>query len=938
MRTLARTVEATARVSAPVVPEPNLKLARVFLRMLDASREHWDFRTFDDDKERKDEKLARKLRGTLDEHAAALQYLNQLGTGVFVTVNRTDGKGICKKNVTEIVAVWADTDGALLEPLLALKPHIVIESSPGKWHVYWRVHGCPLDQFESIQMAIAKKFGTDPAVKDAGRVMRLPGFYHNKGEPFLVMFVPKHMDPSRELYTVAEVVEGLGLTLEARTARPGDSPGGLRGAPGTVMGVALDPALRDAAAALGDNTSRPPPPETLEEIDKVKSLLAAIPADTEYPEWRDVVWAVLATGWDCAVDLARDWSKRGDKWSEEGFVVVVRDFKPDGGIGFGTLVHIAKEHGYAPATGSDLASTKTTGTPGGFVSFGPFTMDAADGLTKEVKSGRSQNATVEAVWVSAPIEVLGKSRAPGGKAWGKQLRFEDGDGRPHLMQILDAELHGEPSALCAKLADNGLTINRERQRDLAQYLSAVNVNARVTVVSSTGWHEIGGRMAFVLPSETIGAHDVGAVVLDTGATSGAYESSGEIADWRSGVARLSAGQPAVVLAISMALMGPLARLVGGEPGGIHFVGQSSIGKTSLLASGASVWGRGEVRNGGFIRSWRATDNGLEGVAASASDTCLLLDEIGQGAAQAVAQSIYSLSNGVGKVRAERSGAAREPKSWRVAIISSGEVGIAAKIGEDRGKAVKAGQTVRMVDIQADQGLGFGVFDNAGSFDHAGELADAIKAEACRSYGTAGPEFVRRIIAGDADRVAEQAKMAMTEFVAEFTAKDTGEQVVRVAKVFALIAVAGELATTFKITPWERGEARAAAARAFGRWLEKRGGGGSHEGRQAVEKVRLMIEQHGESRFEDSVGELHRVRDRLGWRNGDGATREWWVPVETWKSEICAGLDPTFVARTLAAQGMLRRQDTKNLTCVVKAGGQSIRAYVLTAKILDGGEA
>ena len=52
----------------------------------------------------------------------------------------------------------------------------------------------------------------------------------------------------------------------------------------------------------------------------------------------------------------------------------------------------------------------------------------------------------------------------------------------------------------------------------------------------------------------------------------------------------------------------------------------------------------------------------------------------------------------------------------------------------------------MLDIPADRGLGFGVFDNGGSEGDAGALARAIKSAASEAYGAAGPEFVRRIIA------------------------------------------------------------------------------------------------------------------------------------------------------------------------------------------------
>ena len=96
---------------------------------------------------------------------------------------------------------------------------------------------------------------------------------------------------------------------------------------------------------------------------------------------------------------------------------------------------------------------------------------------------------------------------------------------------------------------------------------------------------------------------------------------------------------------------------------------------------------------------------------------------------------------------------------------------------------------------------------------------------------------------------------------------------------------------------------------------------------------------GRPRFQRVDSFTCEVRDRLGWRKGEKADREWYVPPEIWKAEICNGLDPTFVARTLAARGMLRRQDEKHIQCVVALGDkQRIRAYVLTASILDCGDA
>jgi hypothetical protein len=77
-----------------------------------------------------------------------------------------------------------------LEPVLeALEPDIVVESSPDRWHSYWLVDGLPLKDFCRHQKQVAAKFNGDPSVHDLPRVMRVPGFFHHKGEPFMSRLV-----------------------------------------------------------------------------------------------------------------------------------------------------------------------------------------------------------------------------------------------------------------------------------------------------------------------------------------------------------------------------------------------------------------------------------------------------------------------------------------------------------------------------------------------------------------------------------------------------------------------------------------------------------------------------------------------------------------------------------------------------------------------------
>jgi RepB DNA-primase from phage plasmid/Primase C terminal 2 (PriCT-2) len=156
--------------------------AACFLERLDPGARYFTFQVFDDDADRKDERLAKVLTGTLAQHADALIRFNKAGAGIFVTVNETDGRGRKIENIERVRAVFVDLDGAPLTPIMQdrLPPHIIVESSRGRWHVFWLVHGVPREDFAAVQIALIERFNSDPKIHDLPRVMRLPGFFHHK--------------------------------------------------------------------------------------------------------------------------------------------------------------------------------------------------------------------------------------------------------------------------------------------------------------------------------------------------------------------------------------------------------------------------------------------------------------------------------------------------------------------------------------------------------------------------------------------------------------------------------------------------------------------------------------------------------------------------------------------------------------------------------------
>jgi len=177
-----------------------------------------------------------------------------------------------------------------------------------------------------------------------------------------------------------------------------------------------------------------------------------------------------------------------------------------------------------------------------------------------------------------------------------------------------------------------------------------------------------------------------------------------------------------------------------------------------------------------------------------------------------------------------------------------------------GRAAKAGQAVRLLDVPAARR--YGAWDTLHGFADGPALSDAIKRAAATHYGHAGRAFLHRLT-HDPRNLAELLERikALPDFVA-----DGGEgQDKRAAARFALVALAGELATDYGLTGWPEGEAVKAAAEAFRAWRAMRGRG-NDERRQIPERVAEFIERHGDSRFSDAdaSGDDDMRINRAGW--------------------------------------------------------------------------
>ena len=527
-------------------------------------------------------------------------------------------------------------------------------------------------------------------------------------------------------------------------------------------------------------------------------------------------------------------------------------------------------------------------------------------------------------WICSQISVTAKTRNAESSEWGYLLDWKDGDGIKHAWAMPASMLQGEGSEVRRILAGMGVSISPKKMcRDLmTSFFQDFPVERRARSVDQLGWL---GNL-YVSQNETIGDSQEVVVFQNEHAIHPAVSSKGLVSDWRDSIAKLSQGNSRLVFSISVSLAGPLLDLIGADSGGFHIRGASSTGKSSALAVAASVWGQPNK----YLRLWRATANGLESLASLHNDCTLILDELSQMVPNEAGEAAYLLANGRGKARAQQNGMAAKSSTWRLLILSAGEESLSALMARANQKS-NTGQEIRLADIPSDAGAGMGLFENIHGYSSPAEFALAIKDSSMKSYGSVGRQFLDNVVKERA-KLPSVLRHLIKEFLNQVVGHSSSGQIVRVAQRFAIVAMAGELATSYGLTGWKAGESIEAAKKCFEAWHEGFGGSENQEERKVLSQFRAFFEAHGDSRFTDENSDKDRiVANRVGYKRIDENNElEYLVLPEAFKNEICKSLDSKYACRVLVNHGwLIPGSDGKNSkNCKVSDIKGTIRLYVI----------
>lgn len=144
------------------------------------------------------------------EFQSVLLEQNRAGADIFVGMNPiADGAyNRTKQSLKEIRHVYLDIDRGGDQAIEVIRssldiptPNFVLNTSPGKYQVVWRVEGVNLQAAEALLHSMANHFGGDLAATDATRVLRLPGFANRK---LAIEFVVQVVQATDQIYSLED--------------------------------------------------------------------------------------------------------------------------------------------------------------------------------------------------------------------------------------------------------------------------------------------------------------------------------------------------------------------------------------------------------------------------------------------------------------------------------------------------------------------------------------------------------------------------------------------------------------------------------------------------------------------------------------------------------------------------------------------------------------
>lgn len=553
--------------------------------------------------------------------------------------------------------------------------------------------------------------------------------------------------------------------------------------------------------------------------------------------------------------------------------------------------------------------------------------------------------------ICGPLWVDARSANAAGRHREMYLEWNDDSGKRLSEIILRAAL-AVPKDVTGMLLDGGLDMPCLARPNgagaVAAYLLAYPAEKTFRRIERSSWlGRPGDCLIFPGPNgEVIGTPPEGEEIIYSPSSpqnDPVFLRLGTLEEWQEQVARPAWYSSRIRLAVCASFAAMFLPFVSDCEGGLHFAGVSGCGKSSMLRAAVSVLSKAEKGDATELRPWDGSAVSFELRCGAHDCWPMFNDEMGSMKERQIKDlpsRIYMCANGIGSDRGTAALNLRETLQWRTILISAAEHSPAHFL-RSIGKEIHEGVLVRLPSIPAvPEGVSEGVCDflaegarlETDTVERKHWRKDVVapmsEAAARRCYGTAGPEFVRKVIPliqskGGFQDFSDEMTARVLEWV-EAYAPGGSDQVHRVGRRFALVAVVGELAIDLGILPWAPGDADEGARRCFAAWresFEERA-----EEKDLLEAIPGLIEAYA-ARFaqvEEGTGKIYRggADDRfLGFvfreREDGPPTRVYLVPDEA---------DKMLRERFYQPRDVLERYKEEGLLVVKKGKERRLRVY------------
>lgn len=421
-------------------------------------------------------------------------------------------------------------------------------------------------------------------------------------------------------------------------------------------------------------------------------------------------------------------------------------------------------------------------------------------IIKKVSNGEKNK-----VWVK-PLALA--SYADGSPGTFIIFKIKDYDGKDRVI-IMNRNYLGNIKDIKRFLIDHGYPSqsNPKHWHDVFILLFQ-DIKGRAMILKKPGFYEMGYLLA---NNKRIGFKDAIKPHLDPACKfdTPIVDVLGELDDWKNHVAVLALSSSRLMLSLTTSFSAYLTRWVGIESGGFHIFGVSSMGKSTSLYLAESVRG---PRQG--LGSWDFSESGITDYMAGHNDSLITLDELKHldenqvKAHQKASKITYKITSGQAKKLSSgyQDGSQQKAISWRVVVISTGELSLTAHACEANANRL-AGEEVRLVDVPADAGKNLGIFESLPpDLKTPHELARLIDDCTKLYYGTASIQFLKKQIKylnEDKTKFISEVRSKMDLFLEKHDVDLCNGFEVRFAERFALSYAAGCLAVKYNILPFKK---------------------------------------------------------------------------------------------------------------------------------------